>query len=185
VLWPQWNVGGIGGGMAIKYEPIVLFEDGSARRNVDTTDAGADAKARDLGHWQLDGKELRLRWNDGRNEQGHQWSRCKPADASLQLNGAYESQTSAAGGPGAASVIAWQRYRFLPGGRYAVESGAGAATSGTAVSSRRAPVQGRYALKGYGITLVPEGGEPMSLLFCRFPDSDKAIVLGGLTLLQS
>lgn len=183
VLWPQWNAGGIGGGMAMKYLPIVLYEDGSARRNLEASDVGANP--RDLGRWQLDGKELRLRWNDGREDQGHQWSRCKPADATLQLNGVYESQSSAAGGPGAASVVAWHRYRFMPGGRYAVESGAGAATAGTAVSSRRAAVQGGYRLQGYGITLVPDGGAESSLLFCRFPDSDKALVLGGLTLLQS
>jgi hypothetical protein len=190
LLVESWRAGGLGGMLSLVYEPHVLYADHQVARG-DAVPGGDDpVPAADLGRWQAQGGGYRFSWGDGKTSEPKKLHECKPATPGFTLAGPYRANSGVGNlaQGGSSSVFVSKVWHFERDGRYRREGAAGASTSagGTAVTStsRQPGQQGRYRLDGWRIELQPEGQAAYSLLFCRYPDSDQAIILGGTTYLQ-
>ena len=132
---------------------------------------------------------LQITWSDGKRSESSKWARCRPAASGYVLQGSYSALqgggNTAMGGSD--SVAVSTTYSFDGQGRYALGRSAGSRTQagdGSTVTSSQGLSGGRYTVSGYRILLEPEGGTARSLLFCRYPDSEKAVFIGRTSFLR-
>lgn len=166
---------GVGGMVAMRFSPVVLFKDGSYYEIDDAALEDIDLAAKraahpsDWGRWSRQGNRFTLTASDGRSRdvelQQGVFFKAYPATGTGPLVGDYKSL----GGGGNTAVggevmIAIQdRYNFQPGGTYTTERSTGASSSGavsgvgSTFAGRRAG-QGRFSVDRHTITIErPDG----------------------------
>ncbi len=189
---------GVGGGIYPSYEPYILLQDGSITDDLSyypraESDMAAwrARKPRAWGRWTRNGFTVSIRWNDPRRkpETWDKWFVARPGDPALALSGLYQSigggGNTALGGDFIAA--AWKDFRFSPNGIVTAGAGSGSYSGGSgtgvsvATSSQKAAQQARYRIERYTIRLDYMDGRSERRWFYRFPDSDKALGIGGST----
>lgn len=195
---------GVGGMMIMRFEPLILFKDGSYYEIDDAAlediDLAAERARRpnDWGRWTRQGDRFVLtgtrgKPNDYALQQG-QFFKAYPANGSAQPLGSYKT----IGGGGNAAfggevMIAIQnRYTFLPGGMFSTARSTGATNNGSVngvgstVAANRAG-QGRYTVDRYTITLTQPDGRSQRRFFAfgsekTPPRLDKDMIFIGDTV---
>ncbi|MFB0491128.1 hypothetical protein ABIE45_003714 [Methylobacterium sp. OAE515] len=174
---------GVGGMMIMRFEPLILLRDGTtyevaaaALEDVDLT-AERVAKPRRFGRWTRAGDTFTLTDDRGRADtyklQDGRFFRAFPAGAGETV--AQSHRTLAGGGNtalgGDVMIAVSNRYDFRADGTYGRGGSVGAINSGarsgvgSAVSGRRAPEGGRYALDRHTLTLTAPDGRARRLFF--------------------
>jgi hypothetical protein len=179
VLTTAWSPSGIGGTVVMNYRPAVLYKDGSFSRDAERalrSDAPID------GRWQRDGSGFVLQGADGKAQQVPAKMRARPAAAGQTLEGAYRSLSGAgAAGTGVSTVAAFNSMEFSASGRLILAQGAGASGGGLSTRGTQSATA-RYQLDGHTITVTHDNGQREQRLFYLFPDSDRAVGVGALSL---
>jgi len=176
VLVQEFGMGG-GGTMSLEFNPLLLFRDGSARREPTVPPQDVDPKRSQVaepeswGRWQAAGKVLQVQWPNGRTDKYDHWWPMRPAREGQTLSGRFD-HTSGGGG-----FIDSETFVFSADGRFQAGRVAGGGSGGTAVHSRRVQA-GRYRLGGHALELAFDDGRSLRLFFGFFPDSDRSICLG-------
>jgi len=176
VLVQEFGMGS-GGMMSLQFNPLLLFRDGSARRDPTAPPQDVDLKRSQAaepdawGRWQAAGKLLQVQWPTGRTDKYDHWWPMRPAREGQALSGRFD-HTSGGGG-----FIDSETFVFGADGRFEAGRVAGGSSGGTEVRSRRART-GRYRLGGHALELAFDDGQPLRLFFGFFPDSDRSICLG-------
>jgi hypothetical protein len=179
VLTTAWSPGGVGGMVVMNYKPAVLYADGSFSRDADRA---LRSDARIDGQWKRDGSGFALQGKDGKAQQVPAKMLARPARSGQTLNGAYRSLSGAgAPGTGAVSVAAFKTMNFHNDGRLDLGQGAGAAGAGVTTHGTQSRTA-RYQLNGYTLTVQHDDGQREQRLFYLFPDSDRAVGVGALSL---
>ncbi len=179
VLTTAWSPSGIGGSVVMNYRPAVLYKDGSFSGDADRA---LRSDARIDGRWQRNGSGFVLQGADGKARQVPAKMRARPATAGQPLEGAYRSLSGAgAAGTGVTTVAAFNTMQFETDGRVVLAQGAGASGGGTATHGMRSVVA-RYRLDGHTITVTHDDGRREQRLFFLFPDSDRAVGVGAMSL---
>jgi hypothetical protein len=192
VLDQNWGMG-IGGSMVLRYDPMVLFSDGTYTSDAD---AALTAAAKMRGRWRKEGANYLLTDAKGKVEKVPTKLRTRPARAKQTLSGRFHSFSALGGGTtGTAMVAAWRDFNFAPDGTVRFDRGAGASTNdqkggptdpGASVVTRSsASSTGRYSLDGHTITLAFDDGKKEQKLFYFFPDSEGTIGVGSSTYSNS
>ncbi|WP_407529194.1 hypothetical protein [Methylobacterium oryzisoli] len=174
---------GVGGMVTIDFEPLILLRDGStyeiddaALEDVDLA-AERQAKPRRFGRWTRSGDDFVLTGTSGKplsyRLQDGSFFKAFPAGAGETLSRGYRRLSgggnSAMGGD--VMIAVSSRYDFRPDGSYGRGGSVGATNSGattgvgSALSRRRAPEGGRYALDRYTLTLTGADGRVRRLFF--------------------
>lgn len=180
VLSAKWSPSGVGGTVVANYRPAVLYRDGSY-----TTD-GERALARGAqidGRWQREGRGYRLtEATKGRTTHIEAKMRGRPAEPGLTLTGNYRNLAGAGlANSGVPMVTAFKSFEFAGDGTVRMGSGGGA-SSDDVVAHGKKSTAARYRLDGWTITLTYPDGRIEQRLFYFFPDSNRAIGVGGSTL---
>jgi hypothetical protein len=179
VLSTAWSPSGIGGSVVMQYRPAVLYKDGSFSRDADRA---LRADARIDGRWQRDGSGFVLQSADGKAQHVPAKMRARPAAAGQTLEGAYRSLSGAgAAGTGVTTVAAFNTMQFSASGRVVLAQGAGASGGGLSTHGTQSATA-RYQLDGHTITVTHDNGQREQRLFYLFPDSDRAVGVGALSL---
>jgi hypothetical protein len=179
VLTSAWSPSGIGGSVVINYRPAVLYKDGTFSRDAERA---LRSGARIDGRWQRDGSGFVLQGADGKAQQVPAKMRARPATAGQALQGAYRSLSGAgAAGTGVSTVTAFNTMQFSADGRVVLAQGAGASGGGVTTHGTKSATA-RYQLEGHTITVTHDDGQREQRLFYLFPDSDRAIGVGALSL---
>jgi hypothetical protein len=185
-----YRMNGVGGMLLFQYQPIVLYVGGHARDSERSPDL-ADERTRGVrhGHWRISGKQLQITWSDGKRSESSKWNRCRPATGSYRLQGRYSALqgggNTALGGTDSLAVST--SYSFDGQGGYTLGRAVGSqgrSGDSSTVTSAQGRSGGRYVVSGYALRLEPEDGEPRSLLFCRYPDGEKAVFIGRTSFLR-
>ncbi|MGU3538041.1 hypothetical protein [Methylobacterium sp. A54F] len=174
---------GVGGMMILRFEPLILFRDGTsyevASAALEDVDLPAErvAKPRRFGCWTRAGDTFALTDDRGRAEsyklQDGSFFRAFPAGAGETVARSYRNLSgggnTALGGD--VMIAVSNQYDFRADGTYGRGGSVGATNSGatsgvgSAVSSRRAPEGGRYALDRHTLTLTAADGRVRRLFF--------------------
>ncbi len=179
VLTTAWSPGGVGGMVVMNYRPAVLYKDGSFSRDADRALRG---DARIDGRWQRDGGGFVLQGSDGKSQQVQAKMRARPAAAGQTLEGGYRSLSGAGlANTGVTTVAAFNTMNFHANGRLDLAQGAGASGGGLSTRGTQAGTA-QYRLDGYTITVTHDNGQREQRLFYLFPDSDRAVGVGALSL---
>ncbi|HWI86312.1 MAG TPA: hypothetical protein VNT42_08335 [Sphingomonas sp.] len=185
---------GYGGMMIARYDPIVLFADGSILTDMDgLADPAADRRANPA-HWS------RWRQAGGRYEyltRGGQWRSIaedqiwkSPPDAS-RLAGRF---THVGGGGnlalgGTSAVFAQTSYTFLPGGRLTREGVASASSEAgdtrTVTGSSSGARGGRYTMSGFTIEVRYDDGRRETMVLMTHPRDPNIIWLDGTSYVRA
>jgi hypothetical protein len=177
VLVQEFGMVGVGT-MGLQYRPLLLFRDGSVRREPTVPPQDVDvqrSRAEEPDHWgrwQASGKLLQVQWPDGRTDKYDHWWPMRPAREGQTLSGRF-NHTFGGGG-----FIDSDTLVFHPDGRFDAARAAGGHQGGTSVSSSRSAAGGHYRLAGHALDLAYPDGRTLRLFFGFFPDSDRAICLG-------
>ena len=184
LLQPRSTLG-FGGGVALAYKPLVLFEGG--RYSADPATALAPTP-RLAGRWQRDGSSFVFTPDAGSSftVPAKLQARAAPADGRWQ--GRFRSLGGVgAPGQGTAVVAVAQALHFSADGTLRSDSTAGSTTASTtdapgalSTSSHGTSATG-YTLAGHVLTLTQPDGSTRTQLFYRFPDSDRVIGVGSGT----
>ncbi|WP_246695437.1 hypothetical protein [Methylobacterium sp. P1-11] len=174
---------GVGGMMILRFEPLILLRDGTtyavaaaALEDVDLT-AERAAEPRRFGRWTRAGDTVTLIDDRGRADtytlQDGRFFRAFPAGAGETVARSYRNLSgggnTAMGGD--VMIAVSNRYDFRADGTYGRGGSVGATNSGatsgvgSAVSGRRAPEGGRYALDRHTLTLTAPDGRVRRLFF--------------------
>lgn len=174
---------GVGGLMILRFEPLILLRDGTtyevaaaALEDVDLT-AERVAEPRRFGRWTRAGDTFTLTDDRGRSDtyklQDGRFFRAFPAGAGETVAQSYRNLSgggnTAMGGD--VMIAVSNRYDFRADGTYGRGGSVGATNSGatsgvgSAVSGRRAPEGGRYALDRHTLTLTAPDGRVRRLFF--------------------
>ncbi len=179
VLTSAWSPSGIGGSVVINYRPTVLYKDGSFSRDAERALRG---DARIDGRWRRDGSGFVLQGAEGKAQAVPAKMRTRPATQGQTLEGAYRSLSGAgAAGTGVSTVAAFKTMQFSADGRVVLAQGAGASGGGVTTHGAKSATA-RYQLDGHTITVTHDNGQREQRLFYLFPDSDRAVGVGALSL---
>jgi hypothetical protein len=179
VLTTAWSPSGVGGMVALNYKPAVLYKDGSFTRDAERALRG---DARTDGRWQRNGNGFVLQGSDGKAHEVPAKMRARAARSNQTLDGVYRSLSGAgAPGTGVVSVAAFNTLAFHGDGRLDLAQGAGATGAGVVTRSGQSGAA-QYRLEGYTLTVQHADGRREQRLFYLFPDSDRAIGVGALSL---
>lgn len=168
---------GVGGIMIMRYDPILLLRDGSARRNLEVPPldlnlrADHAAHARDWGRWTRSGAKYIARWNAKDKDELKASFKTTPARAGQTLSRDYSSMGGGGNTALGGDVMTFysNSYAFAPNGTFTSgRSGGGMSSSVTATSSSKNA--GRYRLDGHALTLRFNDGKVVRRLFYFYPD---------------
>lgn len=195
---------GVGGMMIMRFEPLILFKDGSyyeiddaALEDIDLA-AERSRRPNDWGRWARQGDRFVLTNSKGKAHdyalQQGQFFKAYPANGTAQPLGSYESigggGNTALGGE--VMIAIQNRYTFLPGGIFSTARSTGATNNGSVngvgstVAANRAG-QGRYTVDRYTITLTQPDGRSQRRFFAfgsekTPPRLDKDMIFIGDTV---
>jgi hypothetical protein len=179
VLTSAWSPSGVGGTLVVNYRPAVLYKDGSFSRDAERA---LRSDARIDGRWQRDGSGFVLQGTNDKAQDVPAKMRARPAAAGQTLEGTYRSLSGAgAAGTGVSTVVAFNTMAFSASGRVELAQGAGASGGGLSTRGTQSS-SARYQIEGHTITITHDNGQREQRLFYLFPDSDRAIGVGALSL---
>jgi hypothetical protein len=194
VLHQEYGVG-VGGMMIIKYNPYVLFNDGTIYSDPYVCIYDLDvARSRELepkkwGTWKQEGATTMIvtmtadRKPDKWEGKAH-WFWAQPATKGEKLDGTWS--TISGGGNtaygGGSIVMSSNMYTFNNQGQFTTESTGGGTYSGgtgtvTAYSNKNAA--GTYLFDGYSLELQYGNGKVIRKTFCSYDDSREVWVLNS------
>ena len=181
---------GIGGGMAMRVFPIVLFKDGKALEDVEGLSfaAGMEAHKRanpdDWTSWRRAGGKLQTQTSKGWENLPFTAIYSKLPDG-FKLNGRFQSL----GGGGNTAYggsdffAAWSTFDFLPDGRVVKGGGAGGYSAFQQASSAFSSVaperRGRYRIEGLMLNITYDNRTTEQFLIVSDPKDPSVIWLDG------
>ncbi|RYZ13806.1 MAG: hypothetical protein EON61_05965 [Alphaproteobacteria bacterium] len=181
---------GIGGGMAMRVFPVVLFKDGQALKDIEGLSfaAGMDAHKRanadDWTRWRREGAKLQKQTKKGWENLPFTAMYSKLPDG-FKLNGRFQ----ALGGIGNTAlggsdfVAAWSIFDFLPDGRVVKGGGAGGYSAfqqaSTAFSGVAPERRGRYRVEGLMLNIAYDNKASEQFLIVSDPKDPSVIWLDG------
>lgn len=187
---------GIGGFIALDIFPVLLLRSGDLVKDVTALAAPGGLAAHRAAHpeqwtqWRRSGGEIQLMTTEGWRKLGFQTTYATlPAD--LRLDGNFRALGGvgnvAVGGTD--SVIAWDAYRFTPGGRVERTGGAGAHAAfgemSVASAANHGLRRGRYRIDGLMLIVdYDDGGSERRVLVIDPKDPDTALWLDGAAYVQ-
>ncbi len=182
---------GIGGFITTDIYPVVLFRDGRLLTHVEGLMFAGGSSAHQAAHpedwtrWRRQGGELQIAGEKGWKKLPFQ-STFRQLPNDFRLDGLFRrlGGTGNVAVGGAASVAAWNEYRFTPDGRVSRGGGAGGraeSTGGSVVTrSQAAGRQGSYRIEGVMLNIRYDDGSEESRLIITDPkDPTGAIWLDG------
>jgi hypothetical protein len=179
---------GVGGVMTQEVEPVVLFSNGEALKDVKgLTDPGGleahrQAKPQKWTQWRRNNGRVELMGKKGWKKLP--FSATYPAlPADFRLSGSYRSLSGAGNVAigGSTSVAAWRNYTFTADGQVLRGSGAGASSDNVAISSAKPNQRGRYEINGLILRMRYDDGSIEERIIITNPqDAKSAIWLDGV-----
>ena len=181
---------GIGGGMAMRVFPVVLFKDGQALKDIEGLSfaAGMEAHKRansdDWTRWRREGAKLQKQTKKGWENLPFTAIYSKLPDG-FKLNGRFQalsgSGNTALGGSD--FVAAWSTFDFLPDGRVVKGGGAGGYSAFQQASSAFSSVaperRGRYRIEGLMLNIAYDNKATEQFLIVSDPKDPSVIWLDG------
>lgn len=181
---------GIGGGMAMRVFPIVLFKDGQALKDIEGLafaagmEAHKRANADDWTRWRREGAKLQKQTKKGWENLPFTAIYSKLPDG-FKLNGRFQalsgSGNTALGGSD--FIAAWSTFDFLPDGRVVKGGGAGGYSAfqqaSTAFSSVAPERRGRYRIEGLMLNIAYDNKASEQFLIVSDPKDPSVIWLDG------
>jgi hypothetical protein len=179
VLLDQGYSLGYGNAVTLNYAPYVLFADGTY---TDDAEGALMPAPRVRGRWRRDGRNFVLEPIRGKPERIEADMLARPAARGRTIAGEYRSLSGVGNAAQNVPIVAAaMTLRFARDGSLLTTQAVGASTGSTATASRSGG-SGRYELDGYTIRITGADGRVEQRLFYFFPDSERAIGVGGATL---